>query len=150
MVLPMLEHESVAVEWVILADAAQVVGNKLYLLGGGWDVLTVQGSLPVNQPVAIALSFRVPWNATNQRHHFEFEVVTEDGTEVLKGGGELEVGRPPGIPPGTVQRTQMALSGIAKIAQAGGYTIVCHIQGYEARTSFRVVQSPGLSGQRAA
>ena len=27
------------VEWLILADAAQVNGNKLYLLEGGWDRL---------------------------------------------------------------------------------------------------------------
>ena len=26
------------IEWLILADSAQIVGNKLYLLGGGWDV----------------------------------------------------------------------------------------------------------------
>jgi hypothetical protein len=146
----MFENESVTVEWVILADAAQVVGNKLYLLGGGWDVLTVQGSLPVDQPVAIALSFRVPWNATNERHPFEFEVVTEDGRAVLKGGGELEVGRRPGIVPGTVQRIQMALSGIAKIAQPGTYTIVGRIKGNEAKTSFLVVHRPGLSGRQAA
>ena len=34
------------VEWLILADSAQVIGNKLYLLGGGWDQLAVNtGSL---------------------------------------------------------------------------------------------------------
>ena len=30
-----------SIEWLILADAAEVVGGKLYLMGGGWDRLTV-------------------------------------------------------------------------------------------------------------
>ena len=29
------------VDWLILADSAQVTGGKLYMLGGGWDRLTV-------------------------------------------------------------------------------------------------------------
>ncbi len=35
------------VEWLILADAAQVNGNKLYLLEGGWDRLTITRPLPL-------------------------------------------------------------------------------------------------------
>ena len=42
------------IEWLILADAAQVTGNKLYLLGGGWDRLNVNRDFPVNQHCAIA------------------------------------------------------------------------------------------------
>jgi len=37
------------VEWLILADAAQVVGNKLYLMGGGWDKLTINNVFPADQ-----------------------------------------------------------------------------------------------------
>src|SRR5688500_1930861 len=40
------------VEWLILADSAQVIGGKLFLLGGGWDVLTVNTSFPWQQRCA--------------------------------------------------------------------------------------------------
>ena len=66
------------VEWLILADSAQVLGNKLYLLGGGWDLLTVNREFPVDQRCAVALSVRVPWNETNQKHTFELEVAGEE------------------------------------------------------------------------
>lgn len=139
--------ETVAVEWLILADAAQVISNKLYLLGGGWDVLTVQRQMPIDHPFAIAISFRVPWTQTNQRHVMEFEVATEDGQVVLKGGGDFEVGRPPGLHPGQEQRFQLALSAMAKIEKAGVYTITCRIPdtSSEARTSFNVVVRPAIA-----
>jgi len=89
------------IEWLILADAAQVVGGKLYLLGGGWDRLTVNKPFPVQQHCALALSIAVPWNETNQRHSFEVEIVAEDSAteqpkSLMKMGGQFEVGRPPG------------------------------------------------------
>ena len=96
------------VEWLMLADSAQVVGSKLYLLGGGWDVLAVHKDFPFGQQLAIALAVKVPWNETNQRHNFEIEVLSEDQqTEepksIAKMGGQFEVGRPTGIPVGQDQ-----------------------------------------------
>ena len=48
------------VEWLILADSAQVTGGKLFLLGGGWDRVTAN-SFPFAHNMSIAVSFRVPW-----------------------------------------------------------------------------------------
>ncbi|MFN8559031.1 MAG: hypothetical protein U0531_17380 [Dehalococcoidia bacterium] len=92
------------VEWLILADAAQVVGGKLYLLGGGWKVLNVSAGFPVQQRCAVAVSFEAPWNETNVPQQVEVEVATEDGRTLAKMEGQFEVGRPPGIPPGQSQR----------------------------------------------
>lgn len=139
------------VEWLILADSAQVVGNKLYLLGGGWDRLTVNTEFPVGQQCAIALSVRVPWNETNQKHTFEVEVASEDsGTEepkrLVSMGGQFEVGRPPGIPPGQDQRIQLAVGMNLNIDSPGTKVIVARIEGQEMRrTHFNVVPSPMLS-----
>lgn len=138
------------VEWLILADSAQVVGNKLYLLGGGWDRLTVNSGFPVEQMGAIALSVRVPWNETNQKHTFEVEVASEDpGSEepesLVKMGGQFEVGRPPGIPPGQDQRIQLAVAMKLKIDGPGTKMILARIEGQEMRRiHFNVVASPML------
>ena len=92
---------------MLLCDSAQAVNNKLYVLGGGWDVIG-PGS-----PSAIALKLDVPWDKTNQKHHFELTLEDADGQPVgvavppddaiglIKIEGDVEVGRPVGVPEGT-------------------------------------------------
>ncbi len=87
---------------MLLADAAQVSEGKLHVLGAGWRFT---GPEPVAS--AIGLIFEIPWDRANQPIPFELLLVDADGqTSVLADGGELkvegeiEVGRPPGHPPG--------------------------------------------------
>ena len=133
------------IEWLILADSAQVVGNKLYLLGGGWDILSIRQKLPFNQPCGIALAVKVPWNNTNEKHNFEIEFVSEDQeTEephsMAKFGGQLEVGRPPGIQRGHDQRVQLAVNIGLQITSAGTKIVVARIDGTELkRITFNVI-----------
>jgi hypothetical protein len=134
------------VEWLILADAAQVVGNKLYLLGGGWDTLTVNTAFPARQRCALAASFRVPWNETNMRHPVELVIATEDQQEVAKVQFQVEVGRPAGILPGIDQRSQIAIELDLELKAPGSFVITTAVGGEErARTHFRVVPGPLVS-----
>ena len=138
------------VEWLILADSAQVVGNKLYLLGGGWDRLTVNTGFPTDRRIAVALAVKVSWNETNQKHTFEVEVASEDpATEepksLLKIAGQFEVGRPAGIPQGQDQRVQLAIDLNLKIEAPGTKVIIARIEGQEMRRiRFTVVPGPML------
>ena len=132
------------VEWLILADAAQVNGNKLYLLGGGWDRLTIRRPLPANHLMAVAAAFRVSWNETNQRHQWEIEVVDADGNSLGKVAGELEVGRPAGVTPGQDQRLQIAVGMNLQLPREGTYSVVAKLSGGEERSfPFTVVQGAG-------
>ena len=88
---------------LLLADSAQVVGGKLYLLGGGWSAIG-----PDPTPFAFAMLIEVPWNEANQRFRFKLELLSEDGQPVamptpqgeqpLVLDGAFEVGRPPQLP----------------------------------------------------
>ena len=128
------------VEWLILCDAAQVVGNKLYLLGGGWDRLIVRKGFPVQQQIGLAISVSVPWNNTNERHSFEIEIATEDGMRVGTADGSFEVGRPVGVSPGQGQRIQVAANATLKLDAAGMYVIIARVNGEESRrVNFTVV-----------
>ena len=91
---------------LLLADAAQAADGKLYILGGGWSVIGPQPT-----PSALAAYVQVPWDQTNVRHTFRFELVTSDGDPVMVQAqegepaalvieGEFEVGRPAGVKPG--------------------------------------------------
>lgn|SRR2546425_125386 len=91
---------------VLLADAAQAVGGKLYILGGGWSVTAAP-----TPPSAIAIKIDVPWEEANQRHRLKCALLDEDarpvvvvtptGDQPLEITGDFEVGRPAGIRPGS-------------------------------------------------
>ncbi|MDQ3354462.1 MAG: hypothetical protein M3507_08295, partial [Actinomycetota bacterium] len=70
---------------MLLADAAQAVGGKLFILGGGWSVTG-----PGPAPMAMAIKIEVPWDRTNQRHHWALDLIDQDGQAVLVTGSEGE------------------------------------------------------------
>jgi len=147
-----IPDDRVSLEWLILADAAHVVGNKLFLIGGGWDVLTVNTPFPHDQIIGIAASFTVPWNATNQQHAAEINILDEDGNASMATiGHQFEVGRPPGLPAGSSQRTQVGGTIAIRIPHPGSYSIRCQVDGEEQhqRALFRVVAGPGALQPKA-
>lgn len=84
---------------MLLADAAQEVNGKLYVLGGGWSVTG-----PDLPPMSLAIKLDVPWSEANQTHRFEIVLVDADGRTVGVGDGQkvrvdgtFEVGRPAGL-----------------------------------------------------
>jgi hypothetical protein len=124
--------DEVRIEWLILADGAQIANGKLFVLGGGWDVLNVNSGFPARHHLGLAAAFRVPWNATNQRHAFELLIVNDDSEETLVTvAGEFEVGRPPGIPNGTTQRSQIAAEMIVEIPSPGQYAVRVRLNGVD-------------------
>ncbi|MGD0115091.1 MAG: hypothetical protein ABSC13_03695 [Dehalococcoidia bacterium] len=138
------------VEWLILADYAEIVGGKLYLMGGGWDVLTVNTGFPLTRPLGLAAAFSVPWNETNERQNVEIDIQTEDGQSVGKVRGEFEVGRPAGIKQGQDQRFQLAATVPLNLPAPGTYVIVAKVGGEEqARVPFNVVGGPMLQPKQA-
>lgn len=133
------------VEWIILADAAEVVNNKLYVIGGGWQHLTINASPPVPHACAVAVAFSVPWNETNQLHNIEILVGDQDGNELSNVDAQLEVGRPAGIPLGLAQRVHMAARMLMIFQTTGTHVISVHVEGQEKRRlTFEVVPGPGF------
>ena len=138
------------VEWVIVADAAEVVNNKLYLIGGGWETLTINSDLPVLHPCAIAAAFSVPWNEANQQHNVEIAIDDREGKRLAAIEGQVEVGRPPGIPLGHAQRVQMAIKLALPLERSGAYVITVSVEGQEMkRTTFNVVVSTSAARNAA-
>ena len=145
MVNPIAEKERL--EWLFLADGAQIAGNKLYLLGAGWDMVSINAGFPAHLHMALAAAFRVPWTATNEKHTFEITIVNEDRNETLVSmAGEFEVGRPPGIPAGSAQRSQIAAEMMAEFQSAGQYVVRVRLNGEDLSDQegpFREVTGPG-------
>ena len=134
-------------EWLILADSAQVAEGKLFLLGGGWDLLGVTHAFPVQKHLAIAASFLVAWDEMNRTHLIELAVTDDAGHELARSGGQVEVGRPAGVPLTHAQRHQVAVEATVTFEHAGSYAIFARIGAEEAgRVPFSVIALPGTPG----
>ncbi len=96
---------------MMLADAAQAVGGKLYILGGGWSVI------PTGLASAIGLYLQVPWDQASVPHTLRLELLDLDGHPVLNEEAvpisieaQFETGRPAGVKPGTPLDFTMAVN----------------------------------------
>ena len=115
---------------LLLADYAQVADGKLTIVGGGWSVTG-----PEPAPFGIAILIQVPWDQANVRHTMRLELLDADGVAVAvetdEGEDEpivffddlvFEVGRPPGLKPGTPLDFPVAVnSGPLPIPPGGRY-----------------------------
>lgn len=100
---------------ILLADHVAVAEGKLYISGGGWSVTG-----PGPSPSGLALKLDVPWDMTNKVIKFQLRLLKEDGQpltqpgpfgeQAVEVGGEFEVGRPPGLKPGTTIDVPLAIN----------------------------------------
>ncbi len=86
-----------SIDALIVADYAEVVGGKLYLMGGGFtQVQMTDFAQPYRCAMAAAL--RIPWEHTNRLVDFAGRLETIDAQPLDCWGleGQLEAGRAPG------------------------------------------------------
>jgi hypothetical protein len=130
------------VEFIIVANHVEAVNGLLYLSGGGW-MHQHRRKIPGEERFApnklgVAVAVLVPWDETNQRHRLEVWVEDEDGTVYARVSGEVEVGRPPGLPAGADQRTVLGLNADIAYPGPGGYRVVAQCGDDIASTSYFV------------
>lgn len=131
---------------MLLCDAAEQVNGKLYILGGGWSIIF---SPDTPAPTTLAVKLAVPWNDTNRRMRILARLLDEDANPIDLGAGpvqaegDMEVGRPPGMKPGTPIDLPLALPFGPLAYPAGGYVFELKVDGdVVARAPFRVLPPP--------
>jgi hypothetical protein len=132
-------------DFLILADRAEAVNGKLYLMGGAWDRYYVQDfKQPV--PFSLAIGVRVPWNATNQRYDLQISVENLDsqGPPPLNLQVQLVTGRPPELPVGDSQMVVLAIPAVGVIFPGPStYQAVAALSTGDRRTAlFRLIAAP--------
>ena len=131
---------------MLLCDAAESSGGKLYILGGGWSQVQTP-NVPINMVLAVKLS--VPWDQANRPIPVKASLYDEDRHEVIRIGedevpveveGAIETGRPPGLRPGTSLDVPFVLPFPGIALESGSYDWVLEVDG-EVRASapFRVL-----------
>ena len=127
------------VELLILADHVEVVHGKLYMMGGGWENITVHD---FESPVTLnlAVSVLVPWNATNRQHTISVAVQDADAETVANVEGNIVAGRPAHIEHGSTQRSMMSMILPVLFPAPGTYVITASVnEEIGKRLTFRAI-----------
>ena len=128
---------------LLLCDHAEAVGGKLYINGGGWNVLLRPG-VPVN--VSLAILIEVPWDQAGTQHRLRAYLLTEDGersparraSRSCVDGGSRSGARPASSPARRSTRRSRSTSTRSSL-DAGGYEWRLEVDGaLVARKPFRV------------
>jgi hypothetical protein len=137
----------------MLADYAAAADGKLTAVGAGWNVT---GPQPV--PFAIALLVEVPWHLTNKQHTVRLELIDLDGNPVTPTGADepqtielqFEIGRPPGLRPGTMLPVPLPINhGPMSLPPGGHYEWRLTVNG-EAHEDWRLAFSTRPDAQSEA
>jgi hypothetical protein len=141
----------------LLADSVVVAEGKLYVQGGGWNMLFTP-VLPVRHPrIGLGLVMRIPYQlADNMPKRFALSLEDADGNRVPLGEappspsgpgakvttieGSFTVGRPAGVEPGSDQYLPLAanIDGLM-IERAGTYVFRFSVDGEEIKSlAFKV------------
>jgi len=119
------------VGFLLLADHAEAVNGKLYMTGGGWNVLRLP-ELPHEWAFHIALGIDIAWHETNATHELRVGIHDPDGIELGEGlAASFETGRPPGMPAGQEQRLVMSIGASSTFTASGPHAAVVQVDGEE-------------------
>ena len=133
-----------SVEFAMVADAVQAVGGKLYILGGGWELLYVE-SFPARHPsIGIGIRLRVPWPYADS-FKLSVDLMDEDGRSLLGKGRfsrTVKVRPPMGRVPGAEMGMTRAFTfNNLVFPKPGGYAFAIFVGEEEvSRIRFRVME----------
>lgn len=127
----------------MLADAAQVQGGKLFVLGGGFDTISARSLPVVHRNLTVALVAEVDPDERHRNLELLITLIDEDGNELgVEAKGKMRVGSPANLPPGSSSIVPI-VSPFPNIRfeDAKGYAfVVSHEEEELARITFRVVE----------
>ena len=134
--------DQVEVDFLLLADRAEVLNGKLYMMGGAWDRRHVRDiTAPV--PLTIVVGVLVPWNATNEPHHLRVRIEDEDGTPAPpEVEATVNVGRPVNATQGQSFRATAVIHNRWSLPRFGTYRVVASMGEHtEKRVAFYVMEA---------
>jgi hypothetical protein len=118
------------IDYLLVADRAEVVNGKLYLMGGSWDRIS-PASFPHRMLLGIALGVRIPFAHTDDQHTVAIELQHE-GNRLVGFEARLTTGRPPGMA-GMDMLVPMAFNVPVAIPATGQMTLRASVDGRPAR-----------------
>lgn len=133
------------IDYLLVADRAEVVNGKLYLMGGSWDRIQ-PAQFPHRMMLGIALGVRIPFAYTDDQHTVAIELLHDD-TRMIGFEAKLATGRPPGMA-GMDMLVPLAFNIPIAIPGEGQVTLRAAVGDFHARRhEIKVTQRPQQQGQ---
>lgn len=128
------------INFVMLADAAQAVGGKLFILGGDWNTYR-SASYPVNIQLAVAFSVSFASSEVGTRYPMKIVIADDAGIPIVPEiQGQVEVGPPAEeLPTGASPKLPFALNVGLQIPRPGKYQVVVNAGSSTASVSFDAI-----------
>ena len=126
--------ENPEIDFLILADRAEVLNGKLYMMGGGYDRKYISNiEAPID--LTIVMGILVPWNSTNREVPFNISIETDDGMELNSIKGSFKMGRPAIAEEGQSFRVMSVATSQMKLPGYGAFRIVARAGEGDRRTT---------------
>lgn len=136
---------------LILCDHAVTdPSGKVHMLGAGW---TVTGT--PTAPHGVAVLMKVPWDRANQKIPLHLRLLDDNGQPVHPQGphgpgqaevkADLEVGRPPGLKPGSPLPAAFAINVAPMLLPPGRYEWRLTVAQTDYAEGFQVIESSVVS-----
>ena len=128
------------IEYAVLADAAQAVGGKIFILGGGWNVFR-SASYPAPVQLAVAIGLGFASNEIGIRYPLKIVIADEAGVPVVpEFNGQIETGQPaPDLPKGLPVKVPLAWNVSLAVPRPGKYGIVVTVGSSQADLAFDAI-----------
>jgi hypothetical protein len=84
----------------MLADAARVAENKLYVFGGQWDRIYTHGFPATHPALTVVLVIEVSYSEALADHHLRVALMRDGEAAGPEARGLINVGHAPGTTPG--------------------------------------------------
>jgi hypothetical protein len=128
------------IDYAVLADAAQAVGGKIFILGGGWNVYrSANYPAPVQLAVAVGLGFA--GNEIGGRYPLKIVIADEAGVPVVPElNGQIETGQlASDLPSGLPVKVPVAWNVSFAVPRPGKYGIVITVGAAQADLTFDAI-----------
>ena len=134
--------DKVELDFLQLADHAEVINGKLYMMGGAWDRLHI-GDIDAPVALSIAIGVLVPWSLTNEPHQLQIRIEDEDGNSIHPDGqATLNMGRPANSTKGQSFRAMTVLGLQLNLPKFGAFRVIASVAGQsEKQATFYAVDA---------
>lgn len=120
-------------EWIILSDYVEFTSGKLYVMGGGWDHVTINHPARI-LTFGIAAAFRVADAEATLPHDVTISLQSVDGAEsLIEIQAQLELGRE-NHERQSSQLAQLAINLSVEFQNEGRHYITTTLDGREDRS----------------
>lgn len=97
-------------DFAFLADTAEIVNNKVYVMGGAFDTIWAPNVPAICPRLSFVMRLKFNPSEVGRKHRIEINILSEDGKRVASVGGDLQIGSNPNVPQGWMQSSLTVLN----------------------------------------